>query len=375
MSISSHLPILNFIKYPEEVKPFGHPKERQIDRKILIDISPDREDYLRRRSIEELRDDLKIRPDYDEEQSNWLYQRVGGSPRSDTTKINDCDSTEGHQLKANSTTRLLNFDDTILSSRESSRRLSAFWIRNRCSVSLESLNFSDVDTLVSPRPLGPTHILVAYESRCTGFRPRVCEMPINDLLFVLNTPNLGPRRSDDGLELPPLPKRMQDELPRVVMPVPQLETLPELVIYLHNKNQAELFRRLVPVWIRDILHPMPSVVVQDLDVGPDSVGWSCIASFRLPWMKPGWKNQTRLAPGKPFSQRRTETVAAELAATARSLKQEQKAILTLVKLNALRENLQYVGYFVNELWVELDMTREVLLKAISYMSKVEPRMT
>lgn len=119
---------------------------------------------------------------------------------------------------------------------------------------------STQETMISPRPLGPTHILVIYSPdshpipspRTTlilrTHKPivKILEIPINDLLFVLNVPNLSP--------FPPLPRRLPDELPRVILPVPHLSTFHDLMIYIHTLNQAELFRRILPEWIRDLIN-------------------------------------------------------------------------------------------------------------------------
>ena len=123
---------------------------------------------------------------------------------------------------------------------------------------------STPEKLISPRPPGLTHILIVYVtmpsrpivppvdpqgtlSRCkknaVTYYPEVIELPINDLIFILNVPNLAPSKAADT---PLLPRRLQKELPRVLMYVPHLDTFPELVIYLHTKNQAELFRKIIP---------------------------------------------------------------------------------------------------------------------------------
>ncbi|KIJ95345.1 hypothetical protein K443DRAFT_683078, partial [Laccaria amethystina LaAM-08-1] len=135
---------------------------------------------------------------------------------------------------------------------------------------------STPEKLISPKPLGLTHILVVYATMPSrpivppvvpqGVLPRrkknavtypeVIELQINDLIFILNVPNLAPSKAPDT---PLLPRRLQMELPRVLMYLPHLDTFLELVIYLRTRNQAELFRRIIPEWIRDLIHPLPLV--------------------------------------------------------------------------------------------------------------------
>jgi hypothetical protein len=134
---------------------------------------------------------------------------------------------------------------------------------------------STPEKLISPRLLGLTHILVFYatmpsrpivpplDSQCILLRRKkktvtypevIRELPINDLIFILNAPNLAHSKAPDT---PLLPRRLQMELPRVLMYLPHLDTFLELVIYLRTRNQAELFKKIIPEWIRDMIHPLP----------------------------------------------------------------------------------------------------------------------
>ncbi|KIJ90626.1 hypothetical protein K443DRAFT_686648, partial [Laccaria amethystina LaAM-08-1] len=83
--------------------------------------------------------------------------------------------------------------------------------------------------------------------------PEVIELPVNDLIFILNVPNLAPSKAPDT---PFLLRRLHKELLQVLMYVPHLDTFPKLVICLHTKNQAGLF---IPERIRDLIHPLPLV--------------------------------------------------------------------------------------------------------------------
>ncbi|KIJ91934.1 hypothetical protein K443DRAFT_685585 [Laccaria amethystina LaAM-08-1] len=77
-------------------------------------------------------------------------------------------------------------------------------------------------------PVDPQGILPRGKKNAITY-PEVIELPINDLIFILN------------------------ELLQVLMYVPHLDTFPKLVICLHTKNQVGLF---IPEWIRDLIHPL-----------------------------------------------------------------------------------------------------------------------
>lgn len=127
-----------------------------------------------------------------------------------------------------------------------------------------SRSLSTQDKLISPRPLGPTHILVVSQteggrdpaSRSSG--EDVLELPVNDLLLILNVPNLRTIRKN-GHFVSVLPRRLHKEMPRVALHVPSLETFAEVVVYLHTKDRSALFGTLVPEWIRSIVYPAKSL--------------------------------------------------------------------------------------------------------------------
>jgi len=172
-----------------------------------------------------------------------------------------------------STSSIYTFSGATLTSIEN--RLNSAGTNGTTTIPIRP-RLSTPENLISPRPLGLTHILIVYAtmpsrpivppvdpkgtlSRCKKNAvtyPEVIELPINDLIFILNVPNLAPSKAPDTSLLP---RRLHKELPRVLMYVPHLDTFPELVIYLHTKNQAELFRKIIPEWIRDLLHPLPLI--------------------------------------------------------------------------------------------------------------------
>ena len=268
---------------------------------------------------------------------------------------------------------------------------------------------STEEKLISPRPLGATHILVVYatdpsddaspvDDQITVRRrkantsltyPEVAELPINDLLFVLNIPNLS---RDSGQRFKPiLPHRLHKELPRVLMHVPHLRTFPELIIYLHTKNQAELFRKLIPEWMRDLMHPLPNISSPAVSSTPSLGNVATRPSTPVPAFDPrrllvmlipasrstssisSVDTLSSAASSVPTSvepERSVSSIAAEIGQTAVESAYEEAVLHTAILLDALRDNLCHIGYFGKDLWHELDVSRDIMRQAISCQAKV-----
>ncbi|KAH6903258.1 hypothetical protein BKA70DRAFT_1110906 [Coprinopsis sp. MPI-PUGE-AT-0042] len=365
---SATFPILRLA--PEQaVLPFEYPEEQPISTQILVDIAPDREDYLRRHSTAQIRASLKLGPSSREHKSRWLYRSISTTPRSESINLDRTPEENGFR-RVSSPTRLMYFDQSVLPDKASVRQLDLAgpWLDSQFALSLDDSRFlrlDDPQPLVSPRPLGPTHILVAYEyAPAQGRQPNICETPINDLLFALNVPNLLPRELEDGTQLPPLPVRVHGELTRVIIGVPAVESFPALVVYLHNKNQAELFRNLVPQWLRDTMHPMHSIPSDKHKEDPaghrpgdeSPSFWSCFGGLRLVPSRKQWRSTT--------------AVGHEVTVAAQNLQEEETVVATMVKLNGLRDNLQRLGYLDHGLWSELDLMREILSKAVVTLARL-----
>lgn len=269
---------------------------------------------------------------------------------------------------------------------------------------------STEEKLISPRPLGATHILVVYatdpsdatpvDDQITVRRrkgnssltyPEVAELPINDLLFVLNIPNLS---RDSGHSFKPiLPRRLHKEMPRVLMHVPHLPTFPELVIYLHTKNQAELFRKVIPEWMRDLMHPLPNIPSPVVSSTPSVGNVATLAPAPAPapafdprrllvMLIPASSSTASISsvdtlssavssvPTSVEPERSVSSIAAEIGQTALESACEGAVVHTATLLDALRDNLCHIGYFGKNLWQELDLSRDILRMAISYQAKV-----
>jgi hypothetical protein len=253
-------------------------------------------------------------------------------------------------------------------------------------------SLSTMDKLISPRPLGLTHILLihapsASDTPVTGIAgaaprrpnnrtlnfPNVVELPINDLLFLLNVPNLSSRGS-----APVLPHRLQKELPRVIMHVPHLETFPELVIYLHTMNQAELFRALIPEWIRDIMHPLPIIAVGNSNAGvvAQEHSASCkprkLLCFLGCCLCSDTSSSVTLSNPLKRGGKTIHSISKEISdATALMADGINPVLHAASLLDALRDNLDFLGYYGKVLWNELDVCHEILIRAISWKARVD----
>ncbi|KAG5635944.1 hypothetical protein H0H81_009593 [Sphagnurus paluster] len=390
--------------------PLEYPKERELNREALLDVAPDREDLLMsNKSVHELRQMLKIRIEPGCV-SHWLYRnrkRMNASLRDGNSRISTLLGDASIQKELTSS-RILRRDGAssknlrrVLST-SSISPLSAAMDARLCRTFGDSdidiwgcVVLSNDEKLISPRPLGPTHILIIHSITGTarpckpitapGRRPlrrrtssvlsNVVELPINDLLFALNVPNID-------YSISTLPPRLHKELPRVLMYVPHLDTFPELVVYLHTQNQAELFRSLVPEWIRDLLHPLPEFGIG----GAMSAGITRSAAktprqlFGI--LIPGSTLHSNVGTMNPdtypgiFEYKRTvKAVAQEIAEAAQAavFKENDDAdpiLRTVARLNALKDNLEHIGYFGNMLWSELDVYRDVLVRSVSCQARL-----
>lgn len=388
----------------------AYPREREINREMLLDVAPDREALLMSsKGVDELRHILKIR--VSPVASHWLYRRrkrVNATLRDGNTRISTLirggstttaetnpSKKEIHVLRrVLSTSSVSAFSNQMMGM--DSRFLRPSPYGDQDIDVWGTVTLSTAEKLISPRPLGPTHVLIIHSNPGPSrvFQPvtgggrrtlrrklssplsNVVELPINDLLFVLNVPNLVPTT-------PILPPRLHKELPRVLMYVPHLETFPELVVYLHTLNQAELFRSLVPEWIRDIIHPLS-------DLTPSMVQSDSKNITKMPLqllgmlMQGSGSNSSVESLGSMYYdatsgtlkyKRTAKSVAEEIADAAQASEDvtgcDRDAILrTVAVLDALRDNLEYIGYFAKTLWNELDVYRDVLIRAVSSQAKI-----
>lgn len=176
--------------------------------------------------------------------------------------------------------------------------------------------------------------------------------------------------------------------------VPHLRTFAEIVVYLHTKNQAALFRALIPEWARDIVHPLPpapdfspNVSLGDIEEGecvPSSL--YCAGSARSLGGNVGRLFKSRVFGGSKrpkcdippllVSQenmaRSVHTIGVEMAeAAGRQPAEDDDALSAIAEtLDALSDNLSYLGYFNKALWNESNVYRAIVMYAISYRARI-----
>ncbi len=232
-----------------------------------------------------------------------------------------------------------------------------------------SLRLSTEDKLISPRPLGATHILVIVDAsevpeivsrKRTAAPAFSVQMPINDLLFKLSAPNL--------LKEPKLPRRLNQELPRVGIRVPHIETFCILISYVHTRDQTEMMRAALPQWIRDIMQQriyglaVPAYVkLKEKKRGNLlrrlSYGYMSAGSFPEP-----------LAPERKCL---LDEVSGEISEASRDSDAFGRDIVeAAARLNALRDNLTFLGFYEKSLWAELNDCSGALVRAIRLNARV-----
>ncbi|KAF9041887.1 hypothetical protein BDZ89DRAFT_1059913, partial [Hymenopellis radicata] len=333
--------------------------EREIDRSVLVNIAPDREDLLLSDiSIDELRYQLRV-------PHTWLKQYT----RDQDTKL----------PRGNIRTSVLlgqpsdeNSPDTPAELATRRRVLSAssgspsamLNISNRILVpdlngnvfdSWGSGPLSTLDKLISPRPLGPTHVLVVVQQDETSQRAvysQTLQVAINDLLFTLNAPNLASS----------LPPRMFKELARVGIKVPHLESFRAL---------PALLRAVIPEWMRDITHVLNIFRPQEVapQATPDKKRIRILGILSLAAVSTASVDSCSPTDSAGSNEAQVDTVAREVAETAQELGPNVLVEVT-ASLNGLRDNLDFLGYYSRDLWVELDIMQDVLIRAITQMAKM-----
>lgn len=157
--------------------------ERSLDRAVLVNAAPDRYDLLMYRPIEVIRQALELNH---EEFSEYVsFNALISNNRLNQLTLRrwaerSIQWGKAHILKGASDTFLV-------------------W-KKACDLNStpipdgHPINAAD-EGLVSPSPLKPTHLLIAYDGKIQlgptyGLRFSYVEMPINGLLFLLNVPNL-----------------------------------------------------------------------------------------------------------------------------------------------------------------------------------------
>ncbi|KAJ6625108.1 hypothetical protein B0H10DRAFT_1942715 [Mycena sp. CBHHK59/15] len=398
-----------------------NPTEREIDRRVLLEIAPDREEVLMSRmSIEEIRQVLKIRTG--PTAGHWLYH---SKKRLTDVNLRDATARTSTLLGRSNSENNSADNETDVALQVLPTASPALTLRGNPLANMEnrvaavlggdngitvwgSFVVTDANQLISPRPLGPTHILVLHTDPLSVSKsgkatlPRSAkphfphmEIAINDLLFTLNVPNL---LTVEGHS--PLPSRLPKELPRALLRVPHLETFHELIVYFHNRNQMELFRKLVPEWIRDLLQPLPpsgsATPARPTRLDPAifspkkqrsyrslfsllSSGSSGSSTYSLDTLSSGMSSHSSVSEASSVLDRTVDSVGQEIFETLQAVvdkdSSEDPLVATTTLLNALKQNLEFVGYHGKSVWDELEITREVLIRALVWKSKLTSETT
>ncbi|KAJ6465067.1 hypothetical protein C8R47DRAFT_1155542 [Mycena vitilis] len=411
MASIANLPILTLVSGPSLAASAERPTEREIDRNALVAISPDREGlFLSNKSIDELRQLLKLRTGPIEK--SWLSQaklRANVDFRDATART----STLIHRVQTPTTTTTTD-ENSPPDADKAVRKVFSSASLQRIAMPLRIQNgvpgggdgsgpdiwgsffVSTMKKLVSPRPLGPTHIIVAHTKplavsksgksslprrpRDDGSKPSFPNMdiPINDLLFQLGVPNLTAASA--------LPPRLHQQLSRVLLLVPHLETFHEIVVFLHTYNQAEMFRKLIPEWIRDLMHPLPIVAPKDTAsifspkksrgpaslfsrFAPSMIGSSGASVYSVDTVASGMSGHSY----EPL-ERTPDIIARDIIDSLPFFSDEDpghdELVATLATLNALKANLEFLGYFGKAVWDELEMSLNILTSALVHRTAV-----
>lgn len=239
--------------------------------------------------------------------------------------------------------------------------------------------------LISPRPLGATHTLIIYDKFQSDKKRVYIECPINGLIFTLHCPNVV---NPSALVCHP-----SSHLPRVVLRAPHARSFVDLVAYFHTRDQVALFKKVLPEWVRDLLHPLP-VAAQIVSASPSEAMPFVLRSKRSQVFGLGKRkrsrfsglssaNDTKWTPSPrassstslPFSTacRTVQSIAREIADIDTNATWDAAVpdlVQSVVRLNALKDNLEEIGLYSPGLWQEVDVTWEILIRAVNLQAQV-----
>jgi hypothetical protein len=210
------------------------------------------------------------------------------------------------------------------------------------------------------------------------------DIPINDLLFQLSAPNLVTVNGHCSL-----PTRLHKELARVLLRVPYLETFHEVVVFIHTMNQAEMFRKLIPEWIRDLMHPLPVPASKDTAsifspkksrgpasllsmLTPSKLASSAGSVHSVDTMSSGMSGHSSDVP--TALERTADTIARDIVDSLPFFSDEDplndELVSTIATLNALKANLEFLGFFGKSVWDELEIGLHILTRALVHRAAV-----
>ncbi|KAK7042542.1 hypothetical protein R3P38DRAFT_2891100 [Favolaschia claudopus] len=414
-----NLPVLTLGFVPSTLPSGERPAERDIDRNALVAISPDREELFMNRDmpIDGIRQSLKLRIG----PGHWVHQtkrRANEEFRDATARTSALlirQKAQDENKPPVPRLQLQRMHSSVSLNRDPRPRTHSETGLARPTAGTggnawESFVFVTTPLqVISPRPLDPTHILVVHSeplvvtksgknilprSGLDGVKPSFPNMDIviNDVLFALGAPNLVAVNGKQSL-----PRRLHKELPRVLLHVPSLETFPEVIVYLHSYNQADLFRKLIPEWMRDLMHPLPlpATLLKEAPFvaptphkarGPASILGRLAAASRSNLKLASSASSTysvdtvssgisRLSIDSTATyEHNADTIARDIVDSLPFFSSKEplddELVGTVSTLNALKANLEFLGYYGKAVWDELEMSLTILTRALIHRASV-----
>jgi len=161
-------------------------------------------------------------------------------------------------------------------------------------------------------------------------------------------------------------------------------------------NQAELFRSAIPEWMRDHMHPLPLPAPAAKDTtssifspkkssrGPASllgllapsklVSSSASSTYSVDTVSSSMSGHSSDVPAPAALERTADTIARDIVDSLPFFSDEDpkndELVSTIATLNALKANLEFLGYFGKSVWDELEMSLHILTRALVHRAAV-----
>lgn len=154
-------------------------------------------------------------------------------------------------------------------------------------------------------------------------------------------------------------------------------------------NQAELFRKAIPEWMRDLMHPLPLPTPAAKDtasifspkrsrgpasllglLAPSKLVSSGSSTYSVDTVSSGMSGQS----SDVVPERTADTVARDIVDSMPFFSDENpgndELVSTIATLNAMKTNLEFLGHFGKSVWDELEMSLHILTRAIVHRAAV-----
>lgn len=250
--------------------------------------------------------------------------------------------------------------------------------------------FSTGHQLVSPQPLGPTHLLIIPDSIVQPNKKRVClECPVNGLILLINCPNIANPAA--------LTHHTPGDLARVLINVPHAKPFAHLVAYFHTRDQVALFKQLLPGWLWELLRqlsfgsspvsgpaspdshrsffpPLTRTKTRPKHGDHDEIG---LGVRKRSWLSSLSSNSGDDAKAIALGSRGSSSTSLSLPgptipkaiADASSSNRDLDLMQSVVCLQELQDNLRAIGLYSADLWAEMELTEVAIIRAINLRAK------